>query len=166
MFEDGKMFDGSSIAGWKGINESRTGDRILQALIFFPCRFSATCLSLACNLIIEHKKRVHHAAYGHRPNNGIGCTRSRFRRSFIKRSGSNRAVIDWRGVFKQFMDSVRQCQAGSNPLQHGSSHGLRINLKSVFYRHSRVLVLYRKIRRLKQLRNAFLCVHFRKPAFC
>jgi glutamine synthetase len=22
LFEDGKMFDGSSIAGWKGINES------------------------------------------------------------------------------------------------------------------------------------------------
>ena len=51
LFEDGKMFDGSSISGWKGINES---DMILlpDALSAVPDIFSEDAtLNLRCNVI-------------------------------------------------------------------------------------------------------------------
>jgi len=51
LFTDGKMFDGSSIAGWKGINES---DMILMpdasTAILDPF-FEHTTLNLRCNII-------------------------------------------------------------------------------------------------------------------
>ena len=51
LFRDGKMFDGSSIAGWKGINES---DMILaldpSTAILDPF-FEETTLNLRCNII-------------------------------------------------------------------------------------------------------------------
>lgn len=51
MFTDGKMFDGSSIAGWKGINES---DMILQldpeTAILDPFTDEAT-LNIRCNIL-------------------------------------------------------------------------------------------------------------------
>ena len=51
LFTDGKMFDGSSIAGWKGINES---DMILMpdasTAVLDPF-FEATTLNLRCNVI-------------------------------------------------------------------------------------------------------------------
>ncbi|MDA0705959.1 MAG: glutamate--ammonia ligase [Proteobacteria bacterium] len=51
LFEDGKMFDGSSIAGWKGINES---DMILMpdaATAVIDVFFEETTLNLRCNVI-------------------------------------------------------------------------------------------------------------------
>ena len=51
LFEDGKMFDGSSIAGWKGINES---DMILMpdadSAVIDPF-FEETTLNLRCDVI-------------------------------------------------------------------------------------------------------------------
>src|SRR5574337_1648712 len=51
LFEDGKMFDGSSIAGWKGINES---DMILlpeaDSAVIDPV-FEETTLNLRCDVI-------------------------------------------------------------------------------------------------------------------
>ncbi|MBU6420940.1 MAG: glutamate--ammonia ligase [Gammaproteobacteria bacterium] len=51
LFEDGKMFDGSSIAGWKGINES---DMILlpeaDSAVIDPF-FEETTLNLRCDVI-------------------------------------------------------------------------------------------------------------------
>jgi glutamine synthetase len=51
LFEDGKMFDGSSIAGWKGINES---DMILMpdagTAVIDPF-FEETTLNLRCDVI-------------------------------------------------------------------------------------------------------------------
>ena len=51
LFEDGKMFDGSSIAGWKAINES---DMILMpdvdSAIMDPF-FSDATLTVRCNII-------------------------------------------------------------------------------------------------------------------
>ncbi|MFZ4700579.1 MAG: glutamine synthetase beta-grasp domain-containing protein, partial [Candidatus Methylumidiphilus sp.] len=51
LFEDGKMFDGSSIAGWKGINES---DMILMpdptTAVLDPF-FDDTTLILRCDII-------------------------------------------------------------------------------------------------------------------
>ncbi|HEU5399185.1 MAG TPA: glutamine synthetase beta-grasp domain-containing protein, partial [Gammaproteobacteria bacterium] len=51
LFEDGKMFDGSSIAGWKGINES---DMILMpdasTAILDPF-FEEKTLNLRCDVI-------------------------------------------------------------------------------------------------------------------
>ena len=51
LFEDGKMFDGSSIAGWKGINES---DMILlpeaDSAVIDPF-FEETTLDLRCDVI-------------------------------------------------------------------------------------------------------------------
>jgi glutamine synthetase len=51
LFTDGKMFDGSSIAGWKGINES---DMILMpdasTAVLDPF-FEETTLNLRCNVI-------------------------------------------------------------------------------------------------------------------
>ena len=51
LFEDGKMFDGSSIAGWKGINES---DMILMpdpdTAVLDPF-FDDTTLVLRCDII-------------------------------------------------------------------------------------------------------------------
>ncbi len=51
LFEDGKMFDGSSIAGWKGINES---DMILmpdpETALVDPF-FEEPTLNLTCNII-------------------------------------------------------------------------------------------------------------------
>jgi glutamine synthetase len=51
LFTDGKMFDGSSIAGWKGINES---DMILMpdaATAVLDPFFEQTTLNLRCNVI-------------------------------------------------------------------------------------------------------------------
>lgn len=51
LFEDGKMFDGSSIAGWKGINES---DMILlpdAASAVLDLFAEETTLNLRCNVI-------------------------------------------------------------------------------------------------------------------
>lgn len=51
LFEDGKMFDGSSIAGWKGINES---DMILMpdpATAVIDVFFEETTLNLRCDVI-------------------------------------------------------------------------------------------------------------------
>ncbi|HET7921557.1 MAG TPA: type I glutamate--ammonia ligase, partial [Gammaproteobacteria bacterium] len=51
LFEDGKMFDGSSIAGWKGINES---DMILMpeaASAVIDPFFEETTLNLRCDVI-------------------------------------------------------------------------------------------------------------------
>ncbi|HET7650961.1 MAG TPA: glutamate--ammonia ligase [Gammaproteobacteria bacterium] len=51
LFEDGKMFDGSSIAGWKGINES---DMILMpdaATAVIDPFFEETTLNLRCDVI-------------------------------------------------------------------------------------------------------------------
>jgi glutamine synthetase len=51
LFEDGKMFDGSSIAGWKGINES---DMILMpdpATAILDPFFDDTTLILRCDII-------------------------------------------------------------------------------------------------------------------
>jgi len=51
LFEDGKMFDGSSIAGWKGINES---DMILMpdpASAVIDVFFEETTLNLRCDVI-------------------------------------------------------------------------------------------------------------------
>jgi len=51
LFTDGKMFDGSSIAGWKGINES---DMILMpdaATAILDPFFEQTTLNLRCNVI-------------------------------------------------------------------------------------------------------------------
>lgn len=51
LFEDGKMFDGSSIAGWKGINES---DMILMpdaATAMLDPFFDDTTLILRCDII-------------------------------------------------------------------------------------------------------------------
>ena len=51
LFEDGKMFDGSSIAGWKGINES---DMILMpdaATAVLDPFFDDTTLILRCDII-------------------------------------------------------------------------------------------------------------------
>lgn len=51
VFEDGKMFDGSSIAGWKGINDS---DMILMpdpATAFMDPFFSDPTLVLRCDII-------------------------------------------------------------------------------------------------------------------
>ena len=51
LFEDGKMFDGSSIAGWKGINES---DMILMpdaATAVIDVFSEETTLNLRCNVI-------------------------------------------------------------------------------------------------------------------
>jgi glutamine synthetase len=51
LFTEGKMFDGSSIAGWKGINES---DMILMpdpATAVIDPFFEATTLNLRCNII-------------------------------------------------------------------------------------------------------------------
>lgn len=51
LFEDGKMFDGSSIAGWKGINES---DMILMpdpATAVIDPFFEETTLDLRCDVI-------------------------------------------------------------------------------------------------------------------
>ena len=51
LFEDGKMFDGSSIAGWKGINES---DMILMpeadTAILDPFTDDAT-INLRCDIL-------------------------------------------------------------------------------------------------------------------
>src|SRR6188474_1339159 len=51
FFDDGKMFDGSSIAGWKGINES---DMVLMpdssTAIIDPF-FEETTLNLRCDVI-------------------------------------------------------------------------------------------------------------------
>ena len=51
MFEDGKMFDGSSIAGWKGINDS---DMILlpdpSTAVLDPF-FEETTLNITCDVI-------------------------------------------------------------------------------------------------------------------
>ena len=51
MFEDGKMFDGSSIAGWKGINES---DMILgldaSTAVLDPF-MEETTLNIRCDII-------------------------------------------------------------------------------------------------------------------
>ena len=51
FFEDGKMFDGSSIAGWKGINES---DMILlpddETAVIDPFT-EETTLNVSCNII-------------------------------------------------------------------------------------------------------------------
>src|ERR671912_443379 len=51
FFVDGKMFDGSSISGWKGINES---DMILMpdpsTAVLDPF-FEETTLNLRCNII-------------------------------------------------------------------------------------------------------------------
>ena len=51
LFEDGKMFDGSSIAGWKGINES---DMILMpdpgSAIIDPF-FEEPTVNLRCDVI-------------------------------------------------------------------------------------------------------------------
>jgi glutamine synthetase len=51
LFEDGKMFDGSSIAGWKGINES---DMILMpdpATAVIDLFSEETTLNLRCNVV-------------------------------------------------------------------------------------------------------------------
>ena len=51
LFTDGKMFDGSSIAGWKGINES---DMILlpdAATAFVDPFFEDPTLALSCDVI-------------------------------------------------------------------------------------------------------------------
>ena len=51
LFEDGKMFDGSSIAGWKGINES---DMILMpdpASAVIDVFSDETTMNLRCNVI-------------------------------------------------------------------------------------------------------------------
>lgn len=51
IFTDGKMFDGSSIAGWKGINES---DMILLPAVdsaFIDPFFEEATLALTCNVI-------------------------------------------------------------------------------------------------------------------
>src|SRR5512146_816687 len=51
LFRDGKMFDGSSIAGWKGINES---DMILMpdaATAVIDPFFEETTLNLRCDVI-------------------------------------------------------------------------------------------------------------------
>ena len=51
LFQDGKMFDGSSIAGWKGINES---DMILMpdpASAFIDPFFEDTTLVITCDVI-------------------------------------------------------------------------------------------------------------------
>ncbi|HNP35774.1 MAG TPA: glutamate--ammonia ligase [Woeseiaceae bacterium] len=51
LFEDGKMFDGSSIAGWKGINES---DMILMpdpATAVVDLFSEETTLNLRCNVV-------------------------------------------------------------------------------------------------------------------
>ncbi len=51
LFEDGKMFDGSSIAGWKGINES---DMILMpdpATAVTDVFSDETTMNLRCNVI-------------------------------------------------------------------------------------------------------------------
>jgi glutamine synthetase len=51
LFRDGKMFDGSSIAGWKGINES---DMILAldptTAVVDPF-FEATTVNIRCDII-------------------------------------------------------------------------------------------------------------------
>ena len=51
LFQDGKMFDGSSIAGWKGINES---DMILMPdanSVFIDPFFEDTTLVITCDVI-------------------------------------------------------------------------------------------------------------------
>src|SRR6187401_2498450 len=51
MFEDGKMFDGSSIAGWKGINES---DMILMpdaSTAMIDPFYEETTLLLRCDVV-------------------------------------------------------------------------------------------------------------------
>jgi glutamine synthetase len=51
LFEDGKMFDGSSIAGWKGINES---DMVLMpdpATAVIDLFSEETTLNLRCNVV-------------------------------------------------------------------------------------------------------------------
>src|SRR2546426_11306217 len=51
LFVDGKMFDGSSIAGWKGINES---DMILMpdaGTAFIDPFFEDTTLVLTCDVL-------------------------------------------------------------------------------------------------------------------
>ena len=51
LFEEGKMFDGSSIAGWKGINES---DMILMpdnATAFLDPFFDEPTLNITCDII-------------------------------------------------------------------------------------------------------------------
>lgn len=51
IFEDGKMFDGSSIAGWKGINES---DMILMPdpeSAFIDPFFQDVTLNITCGIV-------------------------------------------------------------------------------------------------------------------
>ena len=51
MFTDGKMFDGSSIAGWKAINESRYDSYARRRHSNYGSLFSDPTLTVRCNII-------------------------------------------------------------------------------------------------------------------
>jgi glutamine synthetase len=54
FFQDGKMFDGSSIAGWKGINES---DMVLmpdESTAFLDPFFDDTTIAIRCDVLEPH----------------------------------------------------------------------------------------------------------------
>ena len=65
FFQDGKMFDGSSIAGWKGINES---DMILlpedETAVLDPFTDVAT-LNLRCNIVEPTTMQGYDLAHQH-----------------------------------------------------------------------------------------------------
>jgi glutamine synthetase len=137
LFRDGKMFDGSSIAGWKGINES---DMILSldptTAVIDPF-FEATTVNIRCDVIepatmqgYERDPRsLGRRAEAYLKSTGIadGALFGPENEFFIFDS------VRWNSSINESsyaIDSVQEQQYGSRGWQQGTSPGLEGRLLS------------------------------------